>query len=139
MHIPLIAIVLFMFLREVITLTIRPMDDTGDILPVLTASDLLSGAPAVTALVRDRLNLLSGEWWENPAWGCEIFEMLWSGRVTEQDVPALTSYLVSYIQSTSGVVSVEDVATAVSGRRFSFSYRVVTEDGGGDISYSLNF
>ena len=118
-------------------MTIRPVDDTGDILPVLAASDLLSGPPAVTALVRDRLNLLSGEWWENPAWGCEIFEMLRSSRVTEQDVPALISYLVSYIQSTSGVVSVEDVATAVRGRRFSFSCRVVTRDGGGDVVFSL--
>ena len=117
---------------------LRPVDDTGDIQPVLSSSALLSGAPAVTALVRDRLNLLPGEWWENPDWGCEIFDMLRSSRVTEQDALALSSYLVSYIQSTAGVVSVEDVRTAVNGRQFSFSCRVNTGDGDGEVSYSLN-
>ena len=44
---------------------LRPVDESGDILPVLSASGLLSGPMAVTALVRDRLHLLAGEWWEN--------------------------------------------------------------------------
>ena len=117
---------------------LRPLDESGDILPVLSSSALASGSLAVVQLVRDRLNLLSGEWWENPAWGCEIFDMLRSPRVTEQDAPALSSYLVSYIQSTAGVVSVEEVRTAVNGRQFSFSCKVITGDGDGEVYYSLN-
>ena len=117
---------------------LRPVDDSGDILPVLSSSVLLSGSEAVTALVRDRLNLLSGEWWENPAWGCEIFEMLRSGRTTAQDVSALSSYLCSYISATRGVHSVEDVHLAVSGRQFTFSCRVMAEGGSGTVSYSMN-
>ncbi len=114
---------------------LRPVDASGDILPVLSASVLVSGPEAVTLLVRDRLNLLSGEWWENPARGCEVFDMMRSGRVTTQDVSALTSYLCSYIGATRGVRSVEDVHTNVSGRRFAFSCRVLTEDGSGEVSY----
>ena len=118
---------------------VRPADSSGDILPVLSSSAMVSGPEAVVALVRDRLNLLTGEWWENPAWGCEIFEMLRSGRVTAQDVPALVSYLSSYILSTPGVRAVEDVASAISGRQFSFSCKVICDNGSGEVSYSMNF
>ena len=118
---------------------LRPVDASGDILPVLSSSDLVSGSLAVTQLVRDHLNLLAGEWWENPARGCEVFEMLRSGRVTAQDVPAISSYLCSYIAATRGVRSVEDVQTSVSGRRFSFSCRVVTEEGDGFVNEVISF
>ena len=115
----------------------RPTDENGDILPVLSGAAMASGPEAVVALVRDRLNLLAGEWWENPARGCGIFDMLRSGRVTPQDAPALVSYLSSYIQSTPGVRAVEDVSFTVSGRQFSFFCRVLTEEGSGEVSYSL--
>ena len=59
---------------------LRPVDASGDILPVLSSPDLVSGPEAVVILVRDRLNLLSGEWWENLAWGCGIVEMIRSTR-----------------------------------------------------------
>ena len=62
---------------------LRPVDDSGDILPVLSSSVLVSGSLAVTQLVRDRLNLLSGEWWENPSWGCDILDRFQSSRITE--------------------------------------------------------
>ena len=117
---------------------LRPVDSSGDILPVLSASDLVSDPESVVLLVRDRLNLLSGDWWENPSWGCEIFDMIRSGRVTENDVSALASYLSSYIAATPGVRSVEDVHTAVSGRRFTYSCRVIVEGGNREIHYDLN-
>ena len=117
---------------------LRPVDASGDILPVLSTSVLVSDPESVVLLVRDRLNLLSGEWWENPAWGCRVFEMMRTWRVTAQDVSALSSYLCSYIAATRGVRSVEDVHIAVSGRRLTFSCRVLTEDGTGDVSYSVN-
>ena len=118
---------------------VRPVDSSGDILPVLFSSVMVSGPEAVVVLVRDRLNLLIGEWWENPAWGCEIFEMLRSGRFTAQDVPSLVSYLSSYILGTPGVRAVEDIAAAVNGRQFSFSCKVITDDGSRKVCYQLSF
>ena len=56
-----------LFLRKVFQMLLRPVDASGDILPVLSSSDLESDPESVALLVRDRLNLLSGEWWENPA------------------------------------------------------------------------
>ena len=48
---------------------LRPVDENGDILPVLSSADLIRGAPATARLVKDRLELLSGDWWENLTWG----------------------------------------------------------------------
>ena len=61
---------------------LRPVDASGDILPVLSSSSMLSGGPAVAALAESRLNLLSGEWWENRFWGNRILEILRSSRLT---------------------------------------------------------
>ena len=50
-------------------MVLRPVDENGDILPVLASASLLKGAEAVARLVKDRLELLSGDWWENLTWG----------------------------------------------------------------------
>ena len=67
----------------------RPVDSKGDMMPVPAFSALLRGAPAVAQLVRDRLALYAGEWWENPAWGNEIPEMLGESRLIEADMQGL--------------------------------------------------
>ena len=82
---------------------LRPVDQNGDVLPVLQAADLFSGALAVAKLVEDRLNLFSGDWWENPAWGNEILRMLQEGRLAEADAQSLSTYLAGYVRITSGV------------------------------------
>ena len=117
---------------------LRSVDSSGDILPVLSSSDLLRGAPAVALLVRDRLDLLSGDWWENPAWGNEILTMLRESRLTPADVQPLSTYLTSYIRETPGVEDVQDVTFSVDGRCFSYQCTVITDDGGyTDIHYSI--
>ena len=118
-------------------MTIRPVNDSGDILPVLSSSAMVTGPEAVVALVRDRLNLLTGEWWENPAWGNAVVDMLRDSRLTEADTRALANYITSYIRQTDGVLEVEDVEFSVEGKFFSYSCRVDTEDGDAEIDYSL--
>ena len=63
----------------------RPVDESGDILPVRSSADLLRGSRAAAQLVRERLALYTGGWWENPAWGSELPEMLAESRLTEAD------------------------------------------------------
>ena len=108
---------------------LRPVDQSGDILPVLHASDMFSGSLAVAKLVEDRLNLFSGDWWENPSWGNEILRMLQEGRLTEADAQSLSTYLSGYVRSTSGVKEVQDENWDLSGHRFSWSCTVLTEYG----------
>ena len=116
---------------------LRPVDDTGDILPVLSSSVLLSGAVAVARLAEDRLNLYAGDWWENPAWGNRMIEMLRESRLTEADAQAMATYLTSYIRKTDGVEDVREVKFSVEGRQFLYSCTVLTEDGPAGIQYSL--
>ena len=116
----------------------RPADSTGDILPVLSVSSLLSGPEAVAALVRDRLNLLAGEWWENPSHGCGILDMLREGRMTGADKPALASALTAYISATPGVQAAEDVSADIAGREFRYSCTVRTAAGSTGITCSIS-
>ncbi len=115
----------------------RPVDAAGDILPVLSASDLLHGAEAAAQLVRERLELLAGDWWENPAWGNEALEMLRESRLTEADQQALASYLSSYILETPGVQEVEGAVFVAEGKRFGYTCSAVTENGQVMIHYEL--
>ena len=104
---------------------------------MLSSASMLSGGPAVAALAESRLNLLSGEWWENRSWGNRILEMMRSSRLTEADVPAVLSYLTSYILGTSGVLDVRDVSCTLSGRGVTYSCKVVTESGSAPVSYEF--
>ena len=108
---------------------IRPVDQNGDVLPVLHASDMFSGSLAVAKLVEDRLNLFSGDWWENPSWGNEILRMMLDGRLTEADAQSLSTYLAGYVRSTSGVKEVQDEKWNLSGGRFFWSCTALTEYG----------
>ena len=107
----------------------RPVDSSGDILPVLSSPDLLSGPEALAAALADHLRLHTGDWWEYESRGNEIFDMIAVSRYTERDAEALSSYLVSYMEEFPGVRSVESIAFSFSGRVFKFSATVRAEDG----------
>ena len=115
----------------------RPVDENGDMLPVLMGNGMLSGSAAVAQLVEDRLKLYAGDWWENPSWGNEIPRMLQEGRLTEADAQSLSTYLAGYVRSTSGVKEVQDEKWDLSGRRFSWSCTVLTEYGSSEILYEI--
>ena len=117
---------------------LRPVDASGDILPVLSSADLLSGPEAVALLVQDRLSLLRGEWWENPENGFFILEEMRESRVTEADAASLSSRITAYIRETSGVREVENVRFSVDGRRFFYSCEVRTEEGTAEVHYSAD-
>ena len=116
---------------------LRPVDNNGDILPVLSSADLLRDVLAVARLVKDRLELLAGDWWENLSWGNGIINMLKESRLTEADTQAMVSYLSSYIRETPGVLDVRDAVGSVNGKQFSFSCTVDTEYGEAEIDYSI--
>ena len=113
----------------------RPADEAGDILPVLSLSCLLRGSRAVAQLVRERLSLYTGEWWENPAWGNEILEMLEESRLTGADRQSLAAYLSSYILETPGAGEIRDAAFSAENEKFRFRCVLDTESGTESISY----
>ena len=114
---------------------LRPVDAAGDVLPVLSAGSMFSGPGAVALLVKYRLSLLRGEWWENPERGFVILETLRASRITEADAPYLSSSITDYIRNTPGVQKVDDVLLSVSGREFSYECTVRTEKGKAHVIY----
>ena len=116
-------------------LTYRPIDASADILPVLSVADLLTGIRAETQLIRDRLNLLTGDWWENPEWGNGVLELLRESRLTETDRQILANYLSDYIRKTPGVVDVREVKCSFEGGKFRYECTVEAGAGTARISY----
>lgn len=115
---------------------LRPVDASGDILPVLSSRALLSGPETVARLAEYRLSLLTGEWWENTGTGFSILEVMRSTRLTEDSGPMLSSMITAYIRETPGVQEVEDVHYSVSGREFSYSCNVLTKEGSANVVFS---
>ena len=114
---------------------LRPVDLSGDILPVLQGSAMLSGAAAVARLAEYRLNLYTGDWWENPSRGNEILDLLKESRLTEADAQALSTYLSSYVRETPGVKDITGAEFSVQGQRFSWKCTVMTEYGSAAVAY----
>ena len=117
------------YLPQLDTMLSRPVDASGDILPVLSASDLLSGSAAVAAGLSDHLNLFTGDWWEYAERGNPVFDLISLSRRTDQDAAALTSCLCSWVLAFPGVQSVSDAQAGFAGRVFSFSCIAHTESG----------
>ena len=115
---------------------IRSADSSGDILPVLSSRDLLSGPEAVAQLVKYRLSLLQGEWWETPEAGFPVPGWMRESRVTEADTGTLSSMISAYIRNTDGVREVEKETSSVSGRRFQYSCEVRTKEGNAAVSFA---
>ena len=112
----------------------RPVDGSGDILPVLSAASMVSGAEAVAILAEDRLKLLAGDWWENPAWGCEILRMMQESRMTEKDAQAVSTYLASFVRETPGVLDVRNEKWEIVDSCLRWSCTVITSFGNAEVS-----
>lgn len=110
-------------------MTSRPTDSAGDILPVLSPSDLFTDAAAAAVALRDHLRLYQGEWWENIEKGNEIIDIISISRKNTRDATTITTYLVSYILTLPGIVSVSDAYASFSGPDFIFKCTAHTEKG----------
>ena len=116
---------------------LRPVDEDGDVLPVLTLAGMVTDGESVADLIRDRLELYAGDWWENRNLGNEVLEMMRESRLTEADAAALSSYLAEYVRETRGVRDVTEAAWRISGGQFVWGCRVVTEYGNAEVRYEL--
>jgi len=115
--------------------TMRPCDAAGDILPVLSVSELIQGSMTAAKHIDYRLKLLAGEWWEYPEEGNQVLKMLQASRLTEADAPALSSYLSSYIAETPGVFSIEKAEMVVMGSAFRYTCTALTREGKVKVSF----
>ena len=116
---------------------LRPVDASGDILPVLCSDDLLTDAEAIARLAEARLWVFIEDWWENPGSGNPALEMLRDNRLTEADGDAIAQALSDYILQTPGVLSVAEPTVTFTDRQVNFSCRLQTYYGETGLQYSL--
>ena len=96
-------------------MTARPVDASGDILPVLSPASLLSDPLAAASALSDHLRLFTADWWEYPARGNPVFVLMASGPVQEKDLPALSACITSWLLTFPAVRSVSDVTASLTG------------------------
>ena len=70
---------------------LRPVDASGDICPVSSSADLLSGPEAVARLAAYKLSLLKGDWWEYPDDGFFVLEFMREERFSEANAGMFAS------------------------------------------------
>ena len=117
-------------------MTARPVDSSGDILPVLSPASLLSGAPAVASALGDHLRVFTGDWWEYPDRGNPVFDLIAAGPMGEKDIPALSACVTSYVMEFPAVRAVSDVRAALSGGVMTYS-AVAYLDSGEEVPLGL--
>ena len=115
----------------------RPVDALGDVLPVLSGSDMVMDAEAVALLVHDRLVLLVGEWWENESWGNRVLQMLQEQRLTEANADALSVYLSDYVRETREVQELMDIRYEIVEKVFHWQCTVLTSYGSAAVLYEI--
>ena len=106
----------------------RPVDENGDMMPVYTASQMLSGARAVRQAADARIGLIEGEWWEDPSLGFRMYAtLIRSARSGEAQM--LENYISSYIAQTQECVGVTRVKSSLKNRAMTYECTVLAEDG----------
>ena len=114
---------------------VRPVDENGDMRPIEYSDQMATGAKAVAQVVRQRLALYFGEWWEDEDAGFRVPRFLSEGVRTE-NVQMLQKYISSYIAGTEGVEGIASSGISVSGR--TMTYRCVINAGGDSATVEVN-
>lgn len=107
----------------------RPLDNTGDMMPVTSQAQMLTGVDAVMAAVGSRLRLLRGEWWEEPSLGFRVPEFLYTGTRLPAGPDMLAGYITAYIADTENVSAVVDVSAEMTNRVLRYHCRIETPFG----------
>ena len=116
---------------------LRPVDATGDILPVSSSADLLSGPEAVARLAAYKLSLLKGDWWEYPEDGFFVLEFMREERFSEANAGMFASRVTEFLRGVKGVFEVDDVQFQIDGRMFRYSCQLLTEEGPAALEYTF--
>ena len=117
---------------------LRPVDVAGDMLPVSSSSDLLSGPEAVARLAAYKLSLLKGDWWEYPEDGFFVLEFMQEERFSEANAGMFASRVTEFIRGVEGVFEVDDVQFQIDGRVFRYSSQLLTEEGPAVLEYTFD-
>lgn len=118
-------------------MVVRPIGKNGDMVPVSYGDQLLTGNDAIAQVVRQRLRLYVGEWWEDETLGFRIPEFL-AENPTVENMGMLGSYIASYIVKTEGVTGVTNVSVSCLNRKLTFRCTVKTGEVSSEMEVDLD-
>ena len=107
----------------------RPYDEKGDILPAVLLRDIMEDPEATAAGLRDYLQMIAGEWWEDALAGNPVFDLLNVLRATDAAADTLAACLADYLTRYPGVRSITDISGKFDGSHFTFHCLVTVGDG----------
>ena len=116
---------------------VRPVDGSGDMLPIYESSQMLEGAEAIAQIVKERLLFMRGEWWEDETLGIGIPDFL-SRTVKSEQINLLDKYITSYIGETEGVEAVTNATVEFVDRVLILKCVVQTSEGSALVEVNLN-
>ena len=116
---------------------VRPLDENGDMIPIHSVDQMISGTDAVAQVIHLRMDLMYGEWWEDETIGFRIPDFLVKG-VRSGDIDMLAKYVASYISGTQGVRSVTNVAASYANHTLILRCAVLTDDGTSIVEVDLS-
>jgi hypothetical protein len=110
------------------TITVRAIDANGEPLQGNGQGNFISDLAAVAQIIRTRLLLLQGEWWENLNAGTPLFQSVLGGGGSDKDAQASALIFTQSILGAPYVLSVSNVTSGFAKvtRAFQFSAQALT-------------
>lgn len=107
----------------------RILDADGDYSFGNNDQDYTAGIDAIAQVIKTKVLLFYGEWWENIGIGIPMFQSI-IGQMNPEALQTSASLLITKrIMEVEGVISVDDVTITRSGRTLNFQISVNTEAG----------
>ena len=116
---------------------VRPLSETGDMMPVWSTDQMLTGAKAAAQVVQTRLQFFQGEWWEDENIGFGIPQYL-IDTLKSSDINMAAKYISQYISETEGVERVDNVVYSQVGRQMLFGCTVVVNGESESVEVTIN-
>ena len=107
-------------------LAYRKRDEDGDMVFGNGSKDYLTGIEAMAETIRSRLQAVQDEWWEGDETALPYFDEVISAYQTEENRAIIDLMVIQRIMDTRGVLSVEDVYSAIGNRKYQFQCVVNT-------------
>jgi hypothetical protein len=113
------------------TITVRALSPTGEPLQGNGQANFLSDIDAVAQIIRTRLLLLQGEWWEDLADGTPLFQTVLGGGGDQRSQQAAALVFTQRVLGAPYVNSVSNVTTGWNSatRTFTFTQQANTAFG----------
>lgn len=107
-------------------LSYRLLDENGDMTFGAPSSEIISGLDAMKQALKTRLAAVKGEWWEGDRTAIPYLPDILGAVVTPRTKDTIDLMVINRIMDTIGVISVSEVNSSISNRRYHFSCNVQT-------------